>query len=1216
MSKLRKKFITVLAVLFCALLTISTALFIPKSKSAEAASSNVVGEIYDTDTNRFNVSTLQDLYNAILDGTDKTLDNVATAANAGETALSDKGIQVEFGGMQWIAVYLSKASHSHTGATKNITVGNTKEEKEMAGYADNGDIVLTLWLANSAGNKQYNTWVSPSTTKSYTYPSNMYGTSYMRSVVLNNGGKYSIDKDTLTTTSHAKQPSNQFAKFTMPTYTEAGKSYNSTMMNYLVAPRYIGWQYEQYANYMTYYLNNDSWGPADKDHFCVTSKVCMYYYDIDGYSNWKDDLIWIPSMAETGYGLGTEGCGSNGMWNTNVDQRMGQPKSAWQRSADETNIQVVFCVDGTTGDRGQGWVVRDPNDEMAVRPALHLNLTKADEDARKVFYDGEAGEDEKTYEHVYDGEKFEQEILDSDMLVVSGDNNPTSPAEYTDGKFSAKEPKNKEERVYDLVVKPNKEKGFYWDDWNSRSGSDDEKKYGTRTYKIKIKLAEIKTNSNWKTSQNCTIGGDLLQGDDLFTLQGGKTPTIVYHKEYDKDDYPEYDSNAKNWGDGEWSSSKDDFEVKDAGYYRVYYKVSAEFHETKIFSYEVRVTADDIKISVKEGGTIPDLTYGDYKGDGFITWLKGELAKILTVQGSIDYDTAEYINNLEIVLRDDKNKTVSPQENGYYPAGTYTVDFKDSPAWDTERPKLTINPAEIVVKVVAATDGDKLTHVYGDKPAALKIVLSDGTTKLSDGGEVGDLAFGNYILKKGDDELVLDEKTPVCKGKVIADASKILNYKVVDFETTDSDYEVTQRTVKLFVADETVGYGTDFTKHEFKLKFVDGESLVNNETLSKVITSLTYTVKSKAGVSFKLDESLSIGEYVLNAAAEAVNYKFEITAGTLTVEKGTFDMSGVDLENAGYIYDGEPHPAKLSGELPSDEITVSYRYVNYETAEELDGAPVEVGQYLVYATFTHGNSNYNIITDVKAAFIRIAYTQEELNQAYPDLPTDAELAAAADLAKKKTEAKKTLDEEAQKKKDEIDADVNLSAEEKKAAKDEIDKELKEGNAAIDKAKDKDGVDKAYDDGKKEIEDTTELAQKKGAAKSELDKAAQAKKDAIDNNPELTDEEKAAAKAEVDKELEEGKKAIDGANSIDGVSSAESSTKTNIENIKAEHKGSFPWWILAIIAGAILLVTVLIIVIVKRRNADDDDGGYDDFYDDEYDYDEEEIDDDGDEAYGY
>ena len=221
------------------------------------------------------------------------------------------------------------------------------------------------------------------------------------------------------------------------------------------------------------------------------------------------------------------------------------------------------------------------------------------------------------------------------------------------------------------------------------------------------------------------------------------------------------------------------------------------------------------------------------------------------------------------------------------------------------------------------------------------------------------------------------------------------------------------------------------------------------------------------------------------------------------------------------------------------------------------------------------------------------------------------------VAKKKADAKEELEKKAKEKKDEIDADVNLTPEEKKVAKDEIDKELEEGKKAIDKAADADGVGKALEEGKKEIEDTADLAQKKGAAKSELDKAAQAKKDEIDANPELTDEEKAAAKAEVDKELEAGKKAIDGANSIDSVQSAESATKTNIENIKPEHiGGSFPWWILAVIAGALVLLTVIIIVVVKKRNTDDDDGGYDDFYDDEYDYDEEEEIDDGDEAFDF
>ena len=146
----------------------------------------------------------------------------------------------------------------------------------------------------------------------------------------------------------------------------------------------------------------------------------------------------------------------------------------------------------------------------------------------------------------------------------------------------------------------------------------------------------------------------------------------------------------------------------------------------------------------------------------------------------------------------------------------------------------------------------------------------------------------------------------------------------------------------------------------------------------------------------------------------------------------------------------------------------------------------------------------------------------------------------------------------------------------------------------------------------------DLAKKKQEAKDALEEAARKKKEEIDNDPNMTDEEKQAAKDKVDEELQKGLAAIDGATTADGIDSSFGEAKKNIEDITAESGESpFPWWILAIIAGALLFLILLIIIIVKRRNSDDDEGGYDDFYDDEYDYDEEEeVDDDGDEAYGY
>ena len=1245
MSKLRNKLITVLAVLFCALLCLSTVLIIPKSKTADAYTNTStpatsVNELYSSSTHGFSAKNLRTLYGKLFSGVTK-YDTVATKLSQqtnSQMALADKEIIVEFGSMKWIAVYLSTAQQG---------LGGVTADQSIAGYADNGDIVLTLWLASSTQTAQWQ-YASP-TDDAYVsnskFPANMYGISYMRSVILNNGGKYYYDRYNLQDNTNGPQTGNPFERFTMPK-----SDVSNSVIDYLVAPRYISWQYQQATRDVgtDNNLANDSWGKLQSGTFYDFEYQGFYQskgWDQDYYQAWKDDLIWLPSIGETGEGAtGVNAITGKtkipgGFWRTTTAQRQTQSGS-WTRTCNpmDANTGVVdparhrtIAALGSGGTR-QGILV---GADSLVRPAIHLNLTKVAKEAKGVSFDAvqltnvdegttvayDDSDGEHTFTTVYNTDDVKVKLLENAYLDVTedymGDNSTASIATFSNGEFIANKPKKDADETYIIKVTPKTDttdgKKYVWD------GDDtSDPKY----YKIKIKRAEM--DVGWQ-GFNAQLGDNLLRPDSEITVLGNLADAQLEVRYYIVEPNS---TNPPPTNTADWTlrTTGTDPTVNAAGTYVVHYEIKANYHNTKKSSYNVSVGVDNVTITAD--GSAGEAVYfkGGVENLTQQNWIDKIKTAITVTKNGQPYDSVDtLLGNLEVVLKTrNGNNYTDAVKNGQdcYDVGTYYLDlkFKNGASqaiqfsWaNNDRPTFEIKQDTITVKVVADSD-DGLTHVYGDPHAAMKFELMSGGTTLPDGGELNDLEFGDYILKVGDDEIVLDETTPVGDGKVIADVSNIKNYKV-QFETSGSAYSVTQREVKLKVVDKSLGYGVILDPSTVQLTFEDGESLVNNELLSNVITSITYTIKSNAGASFNLNQILPIAEYILSARAEADNYKFEITAGKLTITKANYKMDDVTLDNVGYVYDEQPHPANIEN-LPSDEITVSYRYVNYDTGEELDGPPVEVGLYLVYATFSHENNNYNPITDVLAAYIRIAYSPDALNEPYPPLPTDEELAAAADLAKKKTEAKKTLDEEAKAKKDEIDADVNLSAEEKKAAKDEIDKELKEGNAAIDKAKDKDGVDKAYDDGKKEIEDTTELAQKKGAAKSELDKAAQAKKDAIDNNPDLTDEEKAAAKAEVDKELEEGKKAIDGANSIDGVSSAESSTKTNIENIKAEHKGSFPWWILAIIAGALVLVTVLIIVIVKRRNADDDDGGYDDFYDDEYDYDEEEVEDDGDEAFGY
>ena len=1233
MSKLRRNFLAVLAVLFCALLTVSTALIIPKTgKVAEAASGTAI-EIYNDNyaaknKNPFSAQKLRELYIILTGNPNASFNDVKTLVQNGDRT-SDyirgknggSNLSVMFGGLKWDAVYLTKARNTLDSDGDNV-----------------GDVVLDLWLSSDAIFSTGN-WANSADGATDGYPSNMYSISVMRIEKLNAEG-YIADSNRQISSLSSPKSNHDYARFTVAT---PDPSRGESVIDYIVQPKYVAYQEDEYSQkdqigggsdtLTAYNAPNDAYiQPAQP-----SSGNLGFYNDNAGhnfnytqkahYGDWQEDYLWLPSIAEAGRNQGTsETCG---IWKADRNLRSSNYYT-WLRSGMLDVASQVRCLQPDGG--GSDIEVTKTSFDgiaIAVRPALHLNLTKANIAARGVSYDNTKTtnveknssidylEDSHTFSHVYDGDDVEIELLERAKLKDITVSDYTSGASYnaTSGKFIAKYPEQQPnangegDKTYEISVEP--KAGYVWDD-------NDENEI--RTYTVTISLATMTVG--WQ-GFNAQLNDSLLLPNTQITVKGNAADSPLEVRYYIIEP-KSTDTPPTNTGDWTERGTVTDPTGTSAGTYVVHYELKANYHKTEKSSYSVSVGVDNVTITAN-GSSAGDAIYctGGTESITQQDWITKIKAAVNVTKDNQPYTSVDSLfDNLEVVLCTKNGNSYTPAiKNGQncYDVGTYYLDLKFKSGasqaiqfvWgNNNRPEYEIKQETITVKVVADS-ADGLTHAYGDNHAAMKIVLNNGTTTLPDGGQVGDLAFGDYLLKTNSGDIVLDGTTPVGNGKVIADVSNIKNYKV-QFETSGSEYTVTKRTVQLVVADESVGYGTDLTSHTFKsLTFADGESLVNNELLENVITSITYSIKAN-GVSFNLSDILPISTYDLSATATADNYIFKIAAGKLTITMANFDMDGVTVKSEGYIYDSNPHPAQLNGDLPSDEISVSYRYVNYDTGEELDGPPTEVGLYLVYATFTHSNTNYNQITDVLAGYIRISYTQDELNQPYPPLPTDAELAAAADLAKKKTEAKKTLDEEAKAKKDEIDADVNLTAEEKKAAKDEIDKELKEGNAAIDKATDKDSVDKAYDDGKKEIEDTTELAQKKGAAKSELDKAAQAKKDAIDANPELTDEEKAAAKAEVDKELEEGKKAIDGANSVDSVSSAESSTKTNIENIKAEHKGSFPWWILAIIAGAILLVTVFIIVIVKRRNADDDDGGYDDFYDDEYDYDEEEVEDDGDE----
>ena len=153
------------------------------------------------------------------------------------------------------------------------------------------------------------------------------------------------------------------------------------------------------------------------------------------------------------------------------------------------------------------------------------------------------------------------------------------------------------------------------------------------------------------------------------------------------------------------------------------------------------------------------------------------------------------------------------------------------------------------------------------------------------------------------------------------------------------------------------------------------------------------------------------------------------------------------------------------------------------------------------------------------------------------------IAGLTPVAETKPKAKEALEQAANAKKAAIEANNNLTREEKDAAKAKVDAAVAETKNAIDAATTNAEVAEASKAGADLIEALKPSADKKTAAKDAIDAAVKTKTDAIDARTDLTQEEKDAAKAKLAQEADKAKAAIDAASTnsdVDAASQAASS----------------------------------------------------------------------------
>ena len=115
-------------------------------------------------------------------------------------------------------------------------------------------------------------------------------------------------------------------------------------------------------------------------------------------------------------------------------------------------------------------------------------------------------------------------------------------------------------------------------------------------------------------------------------------------------------------------------------------------------------------------------------------------------------------------------------------------------------------------------------------------------------------------------------------------------------------------------------------------------------------------VPDGATVRYNVSNSYTnAGVYPIEATISKEGYKTLVLTATLTINKATYDMSGVKFVDKTVVYNGETQRIEISGSLPQG-VTVSYD--NNEN--------INVGTYEVVAKFTGDSNNYETIADMTA----------------------------------------------------------------------------------------------------------------------------------------------------------------------------------------------------------------------------------------------------------
>ncbi|HEL2423672.1 TPA: DUF1542 domain-containing protein, partial [Streptococcus suis] len=351
---------------------------------------------------------------------------------------------------------------------------------------------------------------------------------------------------------------------------------------------------------------------------------------------------------------------------------------------------------------------------------------------------------------------------------------------------------------------------------------------------------------------------------------------------------------------------------------------------------------------------------------------------------------------------------------------------------------------------------------------------------------------------------------------------------------------------------------------EAALKDLDNKAIEAKEKIDKATTVLEIN-DAKTNGEISLDNEEAVGEKAINQAKEKELAKAEVENKAFeALEKVNNNPNLLEEEKKAYFDDikesKEVAVEKINNAENTDEITAAIDEAEIAYNEDvINAAQLDALNKLEKdseETKAAIDANPNLTLEEKAK--AIAKVDELVNNAESDIlskPTSETVQAVEDKADKDL-AKVALQAAADDAKKGIEANPNLTPEEKESAKNAVEDAVKVATDAIDKASTPAEVDTATSDGVKAI-DAEEFKATQKDAKNKIAKEAESAKKAIDDNPNLTPDEKESAKNAVEDAAKVATDAIDKASTPIAVQVEEDKgvAAINLITAKADAKGA-------------------------------------------------------------